>query len=804
MKNKIIKNILKLFALSVLVLFSACKLEVNQKVETEANNEPKLVHIKPILQIAAARTAMADYGIVPEEDETYEEAVLKHLTKFNLFWAVDKESMIKSSYLGSYNSSRVSLEYLSENVLIPEGTYCFELVGFLDNDGYRSFGSLVENVTISADSENEIQFIMVPESYGNNNYKNINFTFRFPAGTNPSLKDYNAKRYSKSDNYTAAGTYSQQAIEPVITPSEEDETIPVMTFDVRVVDSDTYRYNYVFDFTFINTDKTTGDVTGIFQYSTASRVSVLYDMKEDYTVPKFLNAYKLIYHVNDTVDEETGETDHSKDVIQYYASAFGYELYDKQNSTWFTDAACTIFAQPAAPATTKGDKNFYKDSEKNYKVLTIKDFDDNVIYEQNIKNGNYFFVQKEGSVVINGFTTSLSKDGFYVSGYYLNKDKTSSLMSNVSMYLTENLTVYVDYQQPYTLTLKEIDTDVVLRKIQIENNTYRLSNNSISSYISTASFNDFIIAKYITDGETPELLSKDVDYTAEGDVVVYGIKAKSKTFTLNYNTAYELVFEGENAELISTTDWYKDNAGKSLWNDRNKFSSYSARNITYNNTVYYGPINPFEEYSANFDVVTVVSEEETLTPDIGHFDYQNINVNKSDSMWVVYNYKLNAGVRYNVYWYDINDDYINIVDSTTGKMLVGLDGDATTYFIAPSTGIYEVYVSPYYTSRSINSYFHIYEDPYSTVPVSVTTKGQVEILVSEPDEETGVVTLSTKDKFSSYEWKMGNKVLGTGSSYEFDPSKYFAGETYQIVFTADKGLKTTVTIKIPAEEENDE
>ena len=115
--NKI-KNIFTLLALAVMVFCSACKLDLTQKAEPETNNEPKLVHIKPILQLAAARTAMVeDYGIVPEEGETYEEALLRNMKNFRLYWATDKESMINDSIISS-SDEYSTVDALSANTLM--------------------------------------------------------------------------------------------------------------------------------------------------------------------------------------------------------------------------------------------------------------------------------------------------------------------------------------------------------------------------------------------------------------------------------------------------------------------------------------------------------------------------------------------------------------------------------------------------------------------------------------------------------------------------------------------------------------
>lgn len=503
--------------------------------------------------------------------------------------------------------------------------------------------------------------------------------------------------------------------------------------------------------------------------------------------------------------------------VKYDISREGYYIKGIYRDLEKTETVCTE---------TSGSSSFKLSADETIYVeyapiVTLKIVDknntENVIKKLHLYNKYYYIGDDYVKTAIGSEYKYSNDNSVLVWKYYSSAtDEESIIEKKKDQYVTEEENIiYAELDVPHTLTVVDIKAadktseSAVIAEYKFCMRNVTVNTTSLStSYYSKGSYADYIAGLYLDETGENEIPFGTTLNNLTGDTTIYASRGKKVTLTLNYNTAYKLVMNDENTKIISKDGWYWDKNKKDLWNTIDYFER-NSRIGTYDTTVTYGPINPFQPCSG-VSAEIVVSNTETLTPDIGHDSNENnIVFNISDARWERYDYTLVAGTKYYLYFGDQDDDdYLYMFDSTTGKYLFKLDSGSIN-FVAPSTGNYEVYICPYYRtteSAGLKGYFYIYEDPYNASAVTVETKGNIEINKSEPNSETGIITLSTKYEYPSYQWKMGNRILGTDATFDFDPSdrdEYLAGETYEIVLTCGV-LKSTITITIPEEEGSDE
>lgn len=453
-------------------------------------------------------------------------------------------------------------------------------------------------------------------------------------------------------------------------------------------------------------------------------------------------------------------------------------------------------------------------------IVTLKIVDranpENIIKELRLYNNYYYLGDDYVSTKIGSEKKYSNDNSVLVWKYYSSAtDEDSIIEKKNGQDVTETDTViYAELDVPHILTVVDITAEdktsesAILAKYKFCLRYVTVNTTSLStSYYSNGSYADFIAGLYFDETGENEIPFGTTLTDLTEDKTIYASRGKKVTLTLNYNTAYKLVMNDENTKVVTKDGWYWDKNKKDLWNNR-AYIEKDSRIGTYDTTVTYGPINPFQSCSG-VSAEIVVSNNETLTPEVGHNNENNIVFDTSDARWIRYDYTLVAGTKYYLYFGDQGTDaYLCMINTTTGKYLFNVDYGSNN-FVAPSTGNYEVYICPLSTtieSASLKGYLYIYEDPYIASAVTVKTEGDIEINKSEPDSETGIITLSTKYEYPSYQWKMGNRILGTDATFDFDPSdrdEYLAGETYEIVLTCGV-LKSTITITIPEEEGSDE
>lgn len=727
--NKKIKNLFTLAVTSFVFVLAACNMSFSMNKKN--NQEEQLVQIHPVVQ-TQSRTALPDYD--------YENINKADLTDL-VFSYKDKSSSVRTA-----NFNTVA-ELEAAEIHVQEGTYTFTLRAKFN--GLTLSGQVTKTVTL--EDENVIAFVLQPSASTtvSDAYGTAIINLKLPAGTVPAFNGGKIK-LNGADVSIAETDY------------HFDEETCTFVFQKKLKTSDKA---YDIELSLINQNNE------VFTYYTAALIEKDKISTENYTVIKFHTGYKIIWHVNDVLsdpEDEESAIDHSKDVVTYYATAYGYDLYLPKNYNWFTNAECTIPAAVGLAGKVKGNKEFWATENSAYGFINIYDIDnpEEPIKKLTIPSGNNFYIDNDYTVRTTSSNSSEiekfnldCKERFYIAGLYRDSSKSNKFYTSSSSYSSASYpNIYVEYKPCTILTLISVGDNAgeVLGTHEVKG-TYYLSDYYIS--FNTGHFGSYnaqswrFVSKslnYYSDEAKTSTLSKSSTYYPTENVTIYVDDYLEPIYTVNLininNPEDVRQFQTKYYFSMSNYDYTLSDSSTSLNNEYIK--SYSVKDsdekdisLELGSTKYYldskihaADIKP--EIVAAIDLDNVINVYVDIVP-IKSFTFRyNYNVpykiaieDTENNSRLLSSKNSNYYVSSSYEYRDINGEYIWYIynNSSTGNSsytvnYIPIDGTSDFTYTKPFEEVEPVNSEPL-TADTLNNYgkYDEYTLVDSSVPFAVYT-----------------------------------------------------------------------------------
>lgn len=719
--NKKIKNLFTLTVASFVFVLAACNMSFSMNKKN--NQEEQLVQIHPVVQ-TQSRSALPDYDYV-------------NITKTDLTDLVFSYKD-KSSNVRTMNFDTVE-ELEAAEIHVLEGTYTFTLRAKFN--GLTLSGQVTKTVTL--DDENTIAFVLQPSAStsvtDSDAYGTVIITLYFPEGTVPAFNDGKIK-LNGTDIAIAEKDYSFNS------------EVCAFVFKKNLKPSDK-AYDIELSLIDQNND--------VFTYYTSALIEKDKISTENYSVEKFHKGYKITWHINDVLsdpEDEESEIDHSNDVVTYYATAYGYDLYLPKNYNWFTDADCTQAASVGLAGKVKGEKEFWATVNSSYSFVNIYDIDNPEvpIKKLTIPTGNYYYIDTDYTVRTTSSNSSEiekfnldCKEGYYVSYLYKNSDRSNSFSSYGTSYSsTYYPNIYVEYKPCTTLTLISVGDNAgeVLGTHEVKG-SYYLSDYYISfntghfgSYnVQTWNFVSKSLNYYSDEAKTSTLYKSSTYYPTE-NVTIYVDDYLEPIYTVNlininnpedvrqFQTKY--YFSMSNYDYTVSTS---ESSGKTTSLNNEYIKSFSVKDSNENNiSLELGSTKYYLDSKIHADIkpeiATAIDQNNEL----------NIYVDIVPLKTVTYSYKYNTPYKLKIVDTERNSQFVIKKDNTYMN--------SYEYYDADKEYIWYIYT----TTNSGNSSVTLYYIPIDCTS-DFTCRAGLEEVAPLNSEELTIETTNYYGEYDKYE-----------------------------------------------------